>query len=52
MEVEAVKDMFSRSVELFGIKNDSYIGDGDIKTFKAILEMNPYDDLVVRKKSV
>lgn len=50
MEVDAVKEMFSRSVELLGIKYEHYIGDGDTKTFKAILDMNPYKDLIVKKK--
>ncbi|CAH2100864.1 unnamed protein product [Euphydryas editha] len=44
MEVQAVKEMFSRSEELFGVKYGNYIGDGDSKTFKGILDLNPYGD--------
>lgn len=50
MEVDAISAMFSRSVELLGIKYKYYIGDGDTKTFKAIQDLHPYDDLVVKKK--
>lgn len=50
MEVDAVKEMFLRSEEKFGVKYSNYIGDGDSKTFKAILDSNPYgDDLTVVK---
>lgn len=53
MEVESVKEMFVRSGEKFGVKYSDYIGDGDSKTFKAILNVNPYgDELTVKKVSV
>lgn len=44
MEVDAVKKMFSRSIQKFGVKYLNYIGDNDSKTYKAILDMNPYGD--------
>lgn len=44
MEVESIKEMFLRSEELFGVKYGNYIGDGDSKTFKGILDVNPYGD--------
>jgi len=44
MEVDAVKDMFSASVEKYGVRYRNYIGDGDSKTFKALLDLNPYGD--------
>ncbi|XP_074102194.1 uncharacterized protein LOC141529520 [Cotesia typhae] len=51
MEVDAVVEMFCRSVEKHGVKYVKYIGDGDTKTFKGILNMDPYDgDPVVEKK--
>lgn len=34
--------MFLRSEEKYGVKYGNYIGDGDSKTVKAILDMNPY----------
>ncbi|XP_052758504.1 uncharacterized protein LOC128202373 [Galleria mellonella] len=42
MEVDAMKEMFSTSEEKFGVKYGNYIGDGDSKTFKAILDLEPY----------
>ena len=44
MEVESIKEMISRSEELYGVKYGNYIGDGDSKTFNAILKLNPYGD--------
>lgn len=51
MEVDAIVEMFCRSVEKHGVKYVKYIGDGDTKTFKGILDMEPYDgDLLIQKK--
>ncbi|XP_044588919.1 uncharacterized protein LOC123268103 [Cotesia glomerata] len=51
MEVDSVVEMFSRSEDKHGVKLVKYIGDGDSKTFKGILDINPYDgDPVVIKK--
>lgn len=54
MEVDADKEMFSRSVEKFGVKYDNYIGDGDSKTYKALIDLNPYGDdcLVIKSECV
>lgn len=50
MEVDAIKEMFSASEEKFGVRYLNYIGDGDSKTYKAILDLNPYgDDFPVTK---
>lgn len=49
-EVDSVVEMFSRSIEKHGVKYIKYIGDGDSKTFKGILDMNPYDDDPVVEK--
>lgn len=49
MEVDAVKEMFSRSESKYNVKYGNYIGDGDSKTFKAILDLNPYGDFLVVK---
>lgn len=51
MEVDSVKEMFLRSEEKFGVKYTNYIGDGDSKTFKAILDSKPYGDEVPIIKS-
>lgn len=51
MEVDAIVEMFCRSVEKHGVKYVKYIGDGDTKTFKGILDIDPYDgDPLVQKK--
>lgn len=50
MEVDAVLEMFGRSEELHGVKYRYYIGDGDTKTFKSLLDMDPYPDLTVEKR--
>ncbi|XP_044580501.1 uncharacterized protein LOC123262383 [Cotesia glomerata] len=50
MEVEAIKTIFTRSEELHGVKYGNYIGDGDSKTFSAVIKLNPYgDELTVTK---
>lgn len=51
MEVEGVKEMFTRSVEQYGVMYEFYIGDGDTKTFKELSDLKPYgDELQVKKK--
>lgn len=50
MEVDSVLEMFQRSEEQFGVKYSNYVGDGDSKTFKALLDAEPYGkDLIVTK---
>ena len=50
MEVQGVVKMFLRSLEKFAILYSYYIGDGDCKTFKMLLDTHPYgEDFVVRK---
>ncbi|XP_053995806.1 uncharacterized protein LOC128885665 [Hylaeus anthracinus] len=44
MEVDSIQEMFLRSEEKFGVKYRNYIGDGDSKTYKGILDCNPYGD--------
>ena len=45
-----MREMFLRSVSLLGVKYKYYIGNGDTKTCKALLDLNPYDDCPVSKK--
>ncbi|KYN08308.1 hypothetical protein ALC62_00710 [Cyphomyrmex costatus] len=54
MEVDAAVEMFSRLEELHNIRYSSYVGDGDSKTFKDIVESQPYgeDCIVVKKECV
>jgi len=41
MEIDGAREMFSRANEKNGITYSNYIGDGDCKTFKAVVEQNP-----------
>lgn len=50
MEVDAMVEMFRRSTELHNVKYANYIGDGDSKTYAAIRDNSPYEDLEVQKK--
>ena len=43
MEVDSAKEMFSRSIDQYGVKYAPYIGNGDSATFKGLLNLNPYD---------
>ncbi|XP_024878379.1 uncharacterized protein LOC112458805 isoform X2 [Temnothorax curvispinosus] len=52
MEVDAIVDIFQRSLEVHGIRYLFYIGDGDSKTFAAILKSKPYGDVLVQKKEL
>jgi len=54
MEIDAIIEMYFRSVEKHGVKYLTYIGDGDSKTFKGILNANPYtgEKRVVKKECV
>lgn len=51
MEVNAVIEMFKRSVEKHDVKIGNYVGDGDSKTYGNLIKAKPYgDDLIVAKK--
>lgn len=50
MEVDAVIEMFQRSKILHSAKYTNYIGDGDSKTFKDILDVQTYKKFTVNKK--
>lgn len=50
MEVDAVIEMFQRSQTLHDVKYANYIGDGDSKTFKGIVDAKPYENFTVLKK--
>ncbi|XP_071575445.1 uncharacterized protein [Temnothorax nylanderi] len=50
MEINAIVQMFLRSVEKHGVKYLTYVGDGDSKTFNGILNAEPYGDTLVTKK--
>lgn len=50
MEVEGIVQMFLRSLEKFGVRYRNYIGDGDSKTFKMLLNVFPYGEEFIVKK--
>lgn len=51
MVVSGILEMFGRSESKFDVRYEYYIGDGDTKTFKAILYANPYEkELQVKKR--
>lgn len=39
---DIIKEMFLQSEKKFGVKYINYIDDGDSKTYKDILDINPY----------
>lgn len=44
-------EMFSRSEEQFSMRYSNYIGEGNSKTFKALLDLQPYCEDSILKKS-
>ncbi|XP_039303732.1 uncharacterized protein LOC120357462 [Solenopsis invicta] len=51
MEVDAVKEMFLRSMNKYKVKYKRYVGDGDSKTFKSLSEALIYgEDFIIQKK--
>jgi len=50
MEVVGILEMFMRSEDLHSVKYINYIGDGDSKTYKGIIDAKPYGDIPVVKK--
>ena len=50
MEVDAITKMFQNSEEKYGVKYTTFIGDGDSKTFRDILDAKLYRDTVIVEK--
>ncbi|KYN18740.1 hypothetical protein ALC57_05402 [Trachymyrmex cornetzi] len=51
MEVDSMVEIFRRSVERFAVKYTNYIGDGDSKTYSAIVNAAPYGNSInINKK--
>lgn len=48
--MDAVIEMFQRSESLHNLKYVNYVGNGDSKTFKGIIDAQPYEDCTVNKK--
>jgi len=54
MELDAIIDMFARSVDEYGVKYKYYVEDGDSKTYKVLLDKQPYgkDFQTIKKECV
>ncbi|KAK3933147.1 Envelope protein UL45 [Frankliniella fusca] len=50
MEVEGMVKIFERSEARAGVRYESYIGDGDSKTFPAIVKAKPFGNDLIPKK--
>lgn len=51
MEMQAIHKLFERSHDKYGVKYNNYIGDGDSKVYKKVLEAKPYgQDYQINKK--
>ena len=50
MEVDADIEIFQRSESLHNLKYTNYVGDGDSKTFKGMLDSEPHKEFTVQKK--
>lgn len=50
MEVDGAIEMFKWSVDLHGVKYLSYIGDNNCKTYKSIVESQPYGENITKIK--
>lgn len=53
-KVNGAIEMFKRSEDLHGVKYLSYIGDSDCKTYKGIVESQPYGEniMIIEKECV
>ena len=50
MEVDAVIEMFRRSLENLGVRFSYYVRGGDAKTHNGIIKADPYGETEVTKK--
>lgn len=51
MEVNAVIELFRRSVKNYGAEISNYIGDGDSKTYGNLVKAKPYgENFTINKK--
>ncbi|CAB3247404.1 unnamed protein product [Arctia plantaginis] len=51
MEVDAIIQMFQRSLEYFEVMFKNYIGDSDSKSYSGVVNTKPYgEDFTINKK--
>ncbi|KAG8228511.1 hypothetical protein J437_LFUL008967 [Ladona fulva] len=51
MEVDTIREIFERSVPSYGVKYLNYIGDGDSRTYKGVVDASPYGSSVEISKN-
>ncbi|KAL8568972.1 hypothetical protein ACOMHN_017143 [Nucella lapillus] len=49
MEMEGAMKIFERSVDLHGFRYTEMLGDGDAKTYKRVIEADPYESYPIEK---
>lgn len=49
MESSIIVEGFKKSVEMYGLIYNKFIGDGDSSTYKSILDARPYENVTVEK---
>ena len=49
MESAGAVAIFTRSVQRYGVRYTKYLGDGDSKGFKKVVESRPYDGVQIEK---
>lgn len=52
MEASIIVEGFKSSEEMYGIRYNKFIADGDSSVYKKILDSRPYKNLTVQKLSV
>ena len=50
METEAVKSLWSRSMNVNGLRYTTYIGDGDSKAYRSVCDRQPYGEVPIEKQ--
>lgn len=50
MELEGAKEIFHRSVPQYGVRYETYVGDGDSKAYDEVVASKPYGDSFFIKK--
>lgn len=49
MEAAGINNIFSRSIERYGVKYVKYLGDGDCNSFDSVVSSSPYGNIKIEK---
>lgn len=52
MEIDSTVEIFSRSKQKYNVRYTNYIGDVDSKTYKWVVDANPYEEKVIKKECI